>query len=149
MLGNLFRESGVTDRLLMTGDHGRKEHDEVNAMKAAAVESGIDADTVFCDHAGFSTYESMYRAYDIFGAERIIIVTQEYHLTRAVYDAQKMGITAYGGAADDHTTGGSFWREAREVLARAKDFLCCLFTPEPTYRGERIPISGSASLTDG
>ena len=142
-------ETGVSDRLLMSGDHSRKDYDEVNAMKAIAVESGIEADNVFCDHAGFSTYESMYRASDIFGADRIVIVTQSYHLPRAIYDAQKLGIEAYGISADERTYIGQIYRDARELLARAKDFVWCVVRPEPTFRGEKIPITASGSLTDG
>lgn len=142
-------ESGVSDRLLMSGDHSRKDYDEVNTMKAIAVESGIPADNVFCDHAGFSTYESMYRASDIFGADKIVIVTQSYHLPRAIYDAQKLGIEAYGISADERTYMGQMYRDARELLARAKDFVWCIIQPEPTFRGEKIPITASGSLTDG
>ncbi len=142
-------ETGVSDRLLMSGDHSRKDYDEVNTMKAIAVESGIPADNVFCDHAGFSTYESMYRASDIFGADKIVIVTQSYHLPRAIYDAQKLGIEAYGISADERTYMGQIYRDARELLARAKDFVWCIIQPEPTFRGEKIPITANGSLTDG
>ena len=142
-------ESGVSDRLLMSGDHSRKDYDEVNTMKAIAVESGIPADNVFCDHAGFSTYESMYRASDIFRADKIVIVTQSYHLPRAIYDAQKLGIEAYGISADERTYMGQMYRDVRELLARAKDFVWCIVQPEPTFRGEKIPITANGSLTDG
>ena len=94
-------ESGISDRILMSGDHGRKSYDEVNTMKALAVEAGIPPDNIFCDHAGFSTYESMYRAADIFGARRIVIVTQSSHLPRAIYIARKFGMDAYGVSADE------------------------------------------------
>ena len=142
-------KTGVSDRLLMSGDHSRKDYDEVNTMKSIAVKSGIPADNVFCDHAGFSTYESMYRASDIFGADKIVIVTQSYHLPRAIYDAQKLGIEAYGISADERTYMGQIYRDARELLARAKDFVWCIMQPEPTFRGEKIPITASGSLTDG
>ena len=75
-------ELGVSQKLLMSGDHGREEYDEVNAMKRFAVDRGVAAEDVFMDHAGFSTYESMYRAKEIFGARRVVIVTQGYHLYR-------------------------------------------------------------------
>lgn len=141
--------TGVSDRLLMSGDHSRTDYDEVNTMKAIAVKNGIEADNIFCDHAGFSTYESMYRATDIFGADKIVIVTQGYHLPRAIYDAQRLGIEAYGVSADERTYSGQIFRDARELLARAKDFVWCIFRPEPTFRGEKIPITASGSLTDG
>lgn len=142
-------ETDISDRLLMSGDHSRENYDEVNTMKDIAVESGIDADNIFCDHAGFSTYESMYRASAIFGAEKIVIVTQSYHLPRAIYDAQQLGIEAYGVSADERTYLGQMYRDARELLARAKDFVWCIVQPEPTFLGKRIPISGNGSLSDG
>ena len=76
-------EDGVSDRLLMSGDHGRKNYDEVNRMKQYAIDEGIPSGDIFMDHAGFSTYESMYRARDIFQVKKIIIVTQRYHMYRA------------------------------------------------------------------
>ena len=100
------------------------------------------------DHAGFSTYESIYRAKEIFGAEKIIIVTQEYHLYRALYIAEKLGIEAYGVSADYRTYSGQIKRDVREVLARFKDFVTVLIKPEPTYLGETIPISGDGNITN-
>ena len=143
--------TGCTDRILMSGDHGREEYDEVNVMKGFAVDSGVEADTVFMDHAGFSTYESMYRARDVFGVKKVIIVTQKYHLYRAVYNARKLGLDAYGVAADGQYNYDIFVRtynNSREALARCKDFIWCIFKPEPTYLGEAIPIYLSGELTD-
>ncbi len=88
-------ESGASARLLMSGDHGRSEYDEVNTMKAFAVEQGVPSEAVFMDHAGFSTYDSIYRAKDVFQAEKIIVVSQEYHLSRALYIAERLGLDAY------------------------------------------------------
>ncbi len=140
---------GTSGRLLMSGDHGRADYDEVNVMKGLAVETGIDPDAVFCDHAGFSTYESLYRARDIFGARRVIIVSQEYHLYRAIYIARQLGIEAYGVSADLRSYRGQTYRDLREELARFKDFFTAQLQPPPTYLGDSIPLSGSGSLTDG
>lgn len=143
--------TGCTDRILMSGDHGRKDYDEVNVMKDFAIDSGVEANTVFMDHAGFSTYESMYRAKEIFGVKKVIIVTQKYHLYRAVYNARKLGIDAYGVAADGQYNFSIFtkaYNNSREALARCKDFIWCIFKPEPTYLGEAIPIHLSGELTD-
>ncbi len=139
-------ETGCSEKLLMSGDHGREEYDEVNKMKDVAIENGVLADNVFMDHAGFSTYESMYRARDIFQVEKMVIVTQKYHLYRAVYNARKLGINAYGFAAD--RLEYPIYNDVREALARVKDFFYCIVEPEPTYLGEVIPISASGSLTD-
>ena len=144
----LFK-SGAAPKLLMSGDHGRKNYDEVNVMKNFAVESGVDSQDVFMDHAGFSTYESMYRAKEIFAAKKVIIVTQGYHLSRALYDARAVGLEAYGVAADRRSYGKAVYNSVRESVARAKDFVYCIIKPEPTYLGEVIPISGNGDLTAG
>lgn len=144
--GLIAYETECSGKLLMSGDHGRKEYDEVNKMKEVAVQNGVPADNVFMDHAGFSTYESMYRARDVFQVEKMVIVTQEYHLYRAVYNARKLGIDAYGFAAD--RLEYPIYNDVREALARLKDFFYCIVEPEPTYLGEVIPISASGSLTD-
>ena len=169
VLGCLVRANGtpsdmLTDRLLtgielyfdgsapvilMSGDHGQAEYDEVGAMKSFATERGVPASDVFMDHAGFSTYESMYRAKEIFGADKIIVVTQGYHLPRALYIAKALGIEAYGVSADIRSYRGQIVRDARELLARTKDFAYTVFKPEPTYLGEPISLDGDASLTDG
>ncbi|MBQ3031208.1 MAG: YdcF family protein, partial [Anaerotignum sp.] len=94
-------EAGTAPKLLMSGDHGRKNYDEVNLMKGYAMEKGVPSEDIFMDHAGFSTYDSMYRARDIFCAEKVIVVSQEYHLYRALYLAEKLGLEAYGVPAQD------------------------------------------------
>ena len=137
-------DMGASPKLLMTGDHGREVYDEVNYMLDKAEEHGIERKDVFTDHAGFSTYESIYRAKEIFGAERIIIVTQEYHLYRSIYLAEKLGIEAYGVSASLHGYGSQDYQDFRESLARVKDFFYALVKPEPTFLGEFIPISGDA-----
>jgi vancomycin permeability regulator SanA len=141
-------KAGAAPKLLMSGDHGRTDYNEVAAMKQYAIDAGIPSEDVFMDHAGFSTYESIYRAKEIFGADKIIIVTQQYHLYRALYAARAMGIEAYGVASDYHSYVGQSVREIREVLARVKDFGTGIFQPKPTYLGEFIPISGSGDLTN-
>ncbi|AOT73098.1 SanA/YdcF family protein [Geosporobacter ferrireducens] len=141
-------EKGVSDRLIMSGDHGRKEYDEVNVMKQFAMDAGIPSKQVFMDHAGFSTYESLYRARDIFQAKKIIIVTQEYHLYRALYIARALGIEANGVASDLRLYAGQEYREVREVLARVKDFFYTMIKPEPTYLGDAIPVTGDGDSTN-
>ena len=141
-------ENGTSDRLLMSGDHGRKEYDEVNVMKGFAMDRGRPSEHIFMDHAGFSTYESIYRARDIFKANKIIIVTQKYHMYRALYIAEKLGLEAYGVASDPRQYVGQETRELREILARVKDFLNCILKPEPKYLGDSIPISGDGNLTN-
>jgi vancomycin permeability regulator SanA len=139
---------GVSDRLLMSGDNGKINYNEVKVMKEYAVSSGVPSSNVFQDHAGFSTYESMYRARDVFAAKKIVIVTQMYHLYRAVYIARALGLDAYGVATDPKAYAGQAVREVREMLARPKDFLYCLTQPRPTFLGEVIPVGGNGDQTD-
>lgn len=141
--------SGASPKILMSGDHGQEHYDEVNTMKQYALDAGISEDNIFMDHAGFSTYESMCRAKEIFGVDKMIIVTQKYHLSRAVYLARMLGIEAYGVASDYRSFGGQFYRDCREVLARVKDLFVGVIQPAPTYLGEAIPISGSGTATNG
>jgi SanA protein len=144
---NLYNQQ-VLDKLLLSGDHGTKQYDEVNAMRAFMEQNQVKTENVFMDHAGFSTYESMYRARDVFKVKKVLIVTQEYHLKRAVYVARKMGLDAYGVASDLNNYGGIERFKAREVAARNKDFLYTNFLrPKPTYLGDAIPISGDGRLT--
>jgi len=138
---------GASDRLLMSGDHGRTEYNEVEVMRDWALDHGVPAEHIFMDHAGFSTYESMVRAQAIFGCDRIVIVTQEYHLYRALYIARSLGLEAHGVAAEDIPYPGELWREIREVLARVKDIGYCLLRPDPTFWGEAIPISGDGTAS--
>ena len=141
-------QNSVSDKIIMSGDHGRREYDEVNIMKNYAIEKGIPSENIFMDHAGFSTYESIYRAKDIFEAKKVVIVTQEYHLYRALYIANQLGLEAYGVGADPRQYVGAAYRELREILARDKDFIKCIFKPEPTYLGDTIPVSGNVDITN-
>lgn len=141
-------ELGAADKLLMSGDHGRTDYNEVETMKQYAMDDGIPSEDVFMDHAGFSTYESIYRAKEVFGVEKMVIVTQEYHLYRALYIAEQLGIKAYGVASDYNTYVGQSMRDLREVLARAKDYVTTITKPEPTYLGDFIDIHGDGDITN-
>ncbi len=144
---NLYK-SGAAPKIIMSGDHGTTTYDEVNTMKQYAVDAGVPSEDVFMDHAGFSTYESIYRARDIFKAKKIIIVTQTYHLYRALYIAKELGLEAYGVASDYDVYMNQTKRDLREVLARNKDFFTAVFKPKPTYLGDAIPVSGNGDITN-
>lgn len=141
-------EVGAAKKLLMSGDHGRVDYNEVQTMKDFAIGEGIASSDVFMDHAGFSTYESLYRAKEVFGAKKIVIVTQKYHLYRALYIADRLGLEAVGVAADYRGYTNQFFREVREILARNKDVLTTTFGTKPTYLGEKIPIDGDGDLSN-
>lgn len=142
-------EQGVAPVIIMSGDHGKENYDEVNTMKNYAIKLGVPAEKIFLDHAGFSTYESMYRAKAIFGVKSAAIVTQEYHLYRAMHDAKTFGIDTTGVPADKHKYYGQTARDIREIIARNKDFLFCLFKPKPTYLGKSISLSSDGNVTNG
>ena len=138
---------GAAPKLLLSGDNGQMEYNEVQAMKNYAVAAGVPEDDIFLDHAGFSTYDSVYRASYVFGVESMIVVTQEYHLYRSLHGCKKMGITALGASADQDVYSGQEMREGREILARDKDFIKWIIKPEATFLGESIPINGSGITT--
>ncbi|MBP1760269.1 MAG: putative rane protein, partial [Firmicutes bacterium] len=142
-VGYELYEQGKAPKLLVSGDHGQKDYDEVNSMKNFLKNKGVPGQNVFMDHAGFSTYESLYRARDIFMVKKVIIVTQEYHLKRAVFVARELGLEAYGVASDKREYRGMAINNLREIAARNKDFIWAkLIKPEPTFLGESIPVFG-------
>ncbi len=141
-------KAGVAPKIIMSGDHGKESYDEVNLMKEYAIEKGVPSEDIFMDHAGFSTYDSIYRARDIFKVKKMIIVTQKFHLYRALYLSNKLGIEAYGVMAEPIKYSGQFYRELREILARDKDFIKAIVKPKPTYLGESIPVNGNGDETN-
>lgn len=146
--GVALYKAGAAPKLLMSGDHGQADYNEVAAMKQYAIDQGVPAEDIFMDHAGFSTYESVYRARDIFGVKRIIIVSQEYHLYRALHIAKALGLESWGVSADYRSYAGQTKRDIREVLARVKDFGLGILQPKPTYLGDPIPITGDGNTTE-
>lgn len=138
----------VAPKIIMSGDHGQADYDEVNIMKNYAISHGVPSEDIFMDHAGFSTYESIYRAREVFGVKKFIIVTQEYHLYRALYVANSLDLSADGYASNPREYAGQKIRDLREILARNKDFLYCIFKPLPTYLGPAISVNGSGDVTN-
>lgn len=140
-------KNGTVKKLLFSGDNGQVEYNEVEAMKEYALKQGVKKKDIFLDHAGFSTYESVYRARSVFNVKNMVIVTQRYHEYRALYIAKKLGVTAEGIPAKAVSYPGDTMRDIREVLARSKDTAKCIYTPEPTFLGDVIPISGDGQKT--
>ena len=141
-------KAGVSKKIIMSGDHGTKEYDEVNIMKSYAIDNGVPSEDIFMDHAGFSTYDSIYRAREIFGVNKVLIVTQKYHLYRALYISNKLKMEVDGVDAMKVRYSGQTVRDAREVLARTKDFAICIIKPKPKYLGGKIDITGSGDITN-
>lgn len=136
-------------KIIVSGDHGRASYDEVNNMRKYLQAKGIKREDIFMDHAGFDTYDSMYRARAIFQVNNAIVVTQTFHLKRALYIAHNLGINAYGVNSDNHAYPGILYNDLREVGSRCKALLQAgILHPRPRYLGKVIPISGSGILTD-
>lgn len=139
----LYQE-GAARKIIASGDNGDLHYNESSAMKAYLVSQGVPSQDVFCDYAGFSTYESMYRACKVFGAKSIVVATQEYHLPRALFTAKALGMDALGvcpegeGAYQDQ-----LMYNIREIPARVKDVFQALTSTPSTFVGEPIDLGGS------
>lgn len=139
----LYRNRKIK-RFLLSGDHGTKYYDEVNSMKAYLLKKDVSSRDIFLDHAGFNTYDSVVRAKKIFQAMDIIIITQKFHLFRAIYIARKNNMKAYGYCADRRRYKYLNNYKLREVAANIKTFWEVLFKRKPKYLGETIPITGNS-----
>ena len=133
----------------MSGDHGRKDYDEVNAMRDYLVKKGVPKEDIFMDHAGFNTYDTIYRARDVFLVKNAILVTQREHLLRALYISKRLWLNAQGVESGQYDKYEIRFQRPREYLARVKAFLQCdILHPKPKFLGETIPVSGSGVLTE-
>ena len=138
---------GIADTLLFSGDHGDIYYNEVGAMmRCANKEFGVPLEDIFLDHAGFSTYETMARAATVFGVKKAIVVTQKYHLYRALFLAESYGIEAFGVSASLRTYRGQTYRDLREIAARCKDLFSAIFKPA-FVMGEPIDLEGDSKIT--
>lgn len=133
----------VVSKILVTGDNSSLSHDEVTPVRKYLIDAGIPAGDIFLDHAGFDTYSSMYRARDIFGAKSVVIVTQDFHLPRALFIARALGLEAYGVPL----YGGDVRGYAREIPASCKALIDLGIGRIPKYLGDKIPLSGDGSTT--
>ncbi len=139
----LYRE-GKVKKILVSGDHGQENYDEVNAAKEFFLKNSVSAEDIFLDHAGFDTYDSLYRARDVFKAESLIVCTQDFHLPRAVFIGRKLGLETYGVSADMQPYVGQKYLNFREGLARTKAMLNIIFHSQPKFLGPEIPLSGES-----
>ncbi len=141
---------GKAKKILVSGDHGTQNYDEVNAMKNYLLKKGVPSSDIFMDHAGFNTYDSMYRAKEIFGINKLLVSTQSFHMNRALYIARSIGVEAYGYPSEDKTVYNMDYLQMRESFAKIKAFIDTdVLKRKPKYLGDIIPISGDGTLTDG
>lgn len=141
-------KAGAAPKILMSGDHMGEYYNEVSAMKKYAISCGVPSEDIFLDHYGLSTYESMYRADSVFQLKNVIVVTQEYHLSRSVYNAQQFGMEAIGVSALKVRYGGQTFRDIREMCSRTKDFVFCIIKPQPRKMSGVIPVVGNGDVTN-
>ena len=144
----LYQEKRVS-RILVSGDHAGPTYDEPNAMRTYLESNGIPREVIFMDHAGLDTYSSMWRAKHVFGASRVVVVTQQFHLPRAVWLARSVGLKAEGRAADRRSYRGIAWQELREVGSRTKAFFDVAMHRRPRFAGPAIDLEGGGSITAG
>ncbi|MCI8415821.1 MAG: DUF218 domain-containing protein [Ruminiclostridium sp.] len=133
-------QAGWSDVLLLSGDNRKEDYNEVGVMKAYAMARGVPEEAIVLDHAGLCTYDSLYRARAIFGAERVVVITQAFHISRALYIGRSLGVEAWGVTADLRPYQHELFNRCREILARDKDALWCLVKPEPKHLGEKVPL---------
>lgn len=143
---DLYRD-GAAPKLIMSGDNADSSYNEVMAMANYAMAQGVPARDIFCDHAGVSTYDSMYRLANVFGVDSCVVVTQEYHLYRALYDAQAFGIDVVGVPSDRRAYADKDAYEQREFLARIKDFVGVAVNVEPETKSEPVSLEQSGEVT--
>ncbi|MBE6597074.1 MAG: SanA protein [Ruminococcaceae bacterium] len=122
----LYRK-GASDTLVLSGDCSGDHYDEVRSMKKYCLENGVDEADIICDNFGFSTYESVYNLRKSEEYSKVLIVTQRYHLYRAIYIAEEMDFEAYGMSASLRSYRGQLFRDLREGFARVKDFFQVMF----------------------
>lgn len=140
--------AGVAPKIIMSGDNGTASYNEVRVMKQYAIARGVPSEDIFCDHAGFSTYESMYRAKYVFGCERIVVATQTYHLYRALWSAKSLGMQATGVPSDYREYQKQLQYDIRESPARTKDFFKALLRVPSTYVGDAISLDQDGDVTN-
>lgn len=140
-------KSKKVEKILISGDHGRNGYDEVNAARKYLLEKGIEGKDIFLDHAGFDTYDSLYRAREIFKVPSLIVATQNFHLPRAVYIGKNLSLETYGFSADKHLYAGTKYNEWREVFSKVKAFFDVGIRAKPKFLGEEIPISGDGRIS--
>ncbi len=133
-------EAGKVEKLLMTGDNSTKYYDEPGHMRDYAIQRGVPAEDIVVDYAGRRTYDSCYRARHIFGVTDAILVTQAFHLDRALFLAHRFGIDAVGVAADqrDYRDIRRYWW--RELLATSLAWWETTISRPTPILGEKLPI---------
>ena len=123
----------ISNKILITGDHMNDDYDEVTVMKNYLLEHGIPEEDIITDNYGISTYDSIYRVKNVYKSNKVVIVSQRYHLYRALFLSDNLDLESYGVEADLRYYYGQWYREIREILARNKDFIKGIIKPKAVY----------------
>ncbi|UTN04720.1 YdcF family protein [Flavobacterium bizetiae] len=145
--GILLYKANRINKILLSGDNGRDEYDELTVMKNYCFNHGVDTTKIFIDYAGFDTYSTMYRAKHIFNIKRATLISQEYHLNRAIYIGQKLGIKSVGYSANNGEYLGYKYVTFREYGSICKSFFDVLRNREPRFLGTPIDINGVSNYS--
>lgn len=140
-------QAGLVKKIIISGDHGKSGYDEVSVAKNYLLEKNIPAEDIFLDHAGFDTFDSVYRAKNIFQAESLLIVTQNFHLARALYIANRINLDAWGCRADRRFYQNIEYMKNREKLAKVKAWLDINLKSKPRFLGSLINLNGDGRET--
>jgi len=132
-------------RIIISGDNSRENYNETDSMRNYLLEAGIPPRIIFTDYAGFDTFDSIFRAREIFGAEKLILISQEFHLPRAIFLAEKLGIEALGFSANLRKYRNQPQMNLREVLANTKAVGNILFNSKPHFLGEKFDLAGDGT----
>ncbi|MHB9861887.1 SanA/YdcF family protein [Streptomyces sp. YIM S03343] len=143
----LYR-TGRVKVLLVTGDNSRKDYDEPDAMRVYLRKHGVPDDRIVSDYAGFDTWDSCVRAKKIFGVNRAVLISQGFHIRRAVALCEAAGVTSYGVGVDAKHDATWYYGGTREVLAAGKAALDALFHPDPQFLGPK-ETGVTRALADG
>ena len=145
--GILLYKAKRINKILLSGDNGSDEHDELTVMKTYCYEHGVDSTKIFIDYAGFDTYSTMYRAKHIFKIRKATLISQKYHLNRAIYIGQKLGIKSVGYAGNKGEYLGYNYVCFREYGSVFKSFFDVLRGREPHFSGQEIDINGFSNYS--
>jgi SanA protein len=136
-------KAGKVETLIVSGDNRSKYYNEPEKMKAALIEEGVPASRIVCDYAGLRTLDSVVRAKKIFGADKILVISQRFQNERAIYLAQANGIEAFGFNAEDVELQAGYKTKIREIGARVKMWLDVNFLDTgPAHLGEKVELPG-------
>ncbi|PUV24998.1 SanA/YdcF family protein [Sphingobacterium athyrii] len=143
---SLYKNNKV-DKILLSGDNGRDEYDELTVMKLYCQKNGVDTTKIYIDYAGFDSYSTMYRAKHVFYVDTAILVSQKYHLNRCIYLGDKLGIKSFGYSADRGVYPGYKYYASREKLSVSKAVLDVIRNRRPKYLGEPVDINRESNYT--